>query len=95
MLKKIILLLALTALTLAACQGSATQTQAGATAAPTVVATSKAAIPTRDTTASTMACTVVSTEPEQQSPIPAVSDQEWIKGPETAAITIIEYSDFQ
>lgn len=42
-------------------------------------------------------CTVVSqaaisTEP---SPFPAVNTSDWVSGPETASVTIIEYSDFQ
>lgn len=41
-------------------------------------------------------CTVISPRPTpgptQQSP---VGESDWVKGPETAAVTLIEYSDFQ
>jgi hypothetical protein len=44
-------------------------------------------------------CTVVSTNSEPDPMIeelfPPVSANDWVKGPETARITIIEYSDFQ
>ena len=44
-------------------------------------------------------CTVVtrkySPEPTQESIFPPVSSTDWIIGPETAAVTLIEYGDFQ
>ena len=44
-------------------------------------------------------CTVVSPRPTpgptEQSLFPPASDEDWITGPENAAITIIEYGDFQ
>jgi hypothetical protein len=44
-------------------------------------------------------CTVVSPitgpEPTQDSPFPPVSEDDWVVGPEDAAITFIEYGDFQ
>jgi hypothetical protein len=44
-------------------------------------------------------CTVVSPQPTpgptEQSLFPPVTDQDWVQGPETASITIIEYGDFQ
>lgn len=44
-------------------------------------------------------CTVITSQanadPTQQSPVPAVSANDWVKGPSDASLTIIEYSDFQ
>ena len=44
-------------------------------------------------------CTVVtqqySPEPTQQSIFPPVSSTDWIIGPDTAAVTLVEYGDFQ
>ena len=44
-------------------------------------------------------CTVVSSQPTpdstERSLFPAVSDVDWVQGPDTAAVTFIEYSDFQ
>ena len=44
-------------------------------------------------------CTVASSQPTpdstEQSLFPAVSDVDWIQGSDTAAVTFIEYSDFQ
>lgn len=44
-------------------------------------------------------CTVVSRQPTpgptQESLFPSVSEDDWVKGPESAAVTLIEYSDFQ
>lgn len=44
-------------------------------------------------------CTVVSRQPTpgptEQSLIPPVSDTDWVHGPEDAAVTFIEYGDFQ
>ena len=44
-------------------------------------------------------CTVVtrqfSSEPTQQSLFPAVTDADWVIGEDTAAMTLVEYADFQ
>ncbi len=44
-------------------------------------------------------CTVVSSQPEpgptEQSIVSAVSEADWVHGPQDAEITIIEYGDFQ
>ena len=45
-----------------------------------------------------MECTLVSSEPEAPSELVAilsVKENDWVSGPETAAVTIVEYSDFQ
>ena len=51
------------------------------------------------TTGNTANCTVVSQSPTpgatEQSIFPPVSDSDWTIGPDTAAVTIIEYGDFQ
>jgi hypothetical protein len=45
-----------------------------------------------------MECTLVSNQPEAPAELAAlfgVTDDDWVQGPETAALTIVEYSDFQ
>jgi hypothetical protein len=45
-----------------------------------------------------MECTLVSDQPEAPAELVAVfgvKDDDWVEGPETAALTIVEYSDFQ
>jgi hypothetical protein len=45
-----------------------------------------------------MECTLVSDQPEAPAELVAifgVTEDDWVKGPETAALTIVEYSDFQ
>ena len=47
---------------------------------------------------SQMECTLVSDQPEAPAEYVAifgVTESDWVKGPETAAVTIVEYSDFQ
>jgi hypothetical protein len=45
------------------------------------------------------ACTVISPQPTlgptEQSLFPPVRESDWVSGPDTAGVTIIEYSDFQ
>lgn len=44
-------------------------------------------------------CTVISPRPTpgptQQSIFPPVDESDWVRGPETAGVTLIDYSDFQ
>jgi hypothetical protein len=70
------------------------------TPSPTPIATAPATSTTTAPAASSQAgCTVVSLlptqGPTQASLFPPVSDQDWVQGPESAKVTIIEYSDFQ
>lgn len=77
------------------------------TAAPTAAATqavsqnqgSSAVMPTRDPNATEMACKVVSAEPTpgptEASMFPPPGKDDWIMGDNpSAAMTVIEYSDF-
>ena len=45
-----------------------------------------------------MECTLVSSQPEAPSEYAAifsVKENDWVKGPDSAALTIVEYGDFQ
>lgn len=57
------------------------------------------ATPLPDLVAQPAGCTVVSflptPGPTEESLFPSVNDQDWTLGPRDAAITIIEYGDFQ
>jgi hypothetical protein len=47
---------------------------------------------------SQMECTLVSDQPDAPAELVAifgVTENDWVEGPETAAVTIVEYSDFQ
>jgi cyclophilin family peptidyl-prolyl cis-trans isomerase/protein-disulfide isomerase len=67
------------------------------TQAPTL--TSAATPGQASAAAQTANCTVVSrsnqANPDQASLFPAVTEADWVEGPATARVTIIEYSDFQ
>jgi hypothetical protein len=102
-------ILILLALFLASCQGfTPTPTQAipdaGEAEAPTAAPTKTLAATTVfDNTApgasSMVGCTVQSPfptpGPTEQSLFPPVGETDWVIGPDSAAITFIEYSDFQ
>ncbi len=64
-------------------------------AAPTVVLT----VPTQAALLPSSDCTVITQKPTpgptQASIYPVVSSTDWVKGPASAKVTIIEYSDFQ
>lgn len=100
MRKVVLIFLMLTALGLAGClpQVQATPTPSATTAArpaPTVVLT----VPTQAALLPDSGCTVITQKPTPgptaESIFPPVSDTEWVKGPASAKVTIIEYSDFQ
>lgn len=97
MTKKILSFLFIFAWLLAACKpASSTQAPPTETSAqvvkPTVQSTTLAPV-------SQPGCTVISrtaeTDPNGDSPIPDVSEQDWVMGPPDAYVTIIEYGDFQ
>ena len=52
-----------------------------------------------DIVAAPPGCTVASrkrgADPTQESLLPSPSEDDWVKGPDDAYVTIIEYSDFQ
>ncbi|HZD58622.1 MAG TPA: hypothetical protein VE136_17950 [Anaerolineales bacterium] len=96
---------------LAACQGAAVtevlDTPPAATAQPTPSATVQT-LPTATpsgqarsvaTPSARAQCTAVSRQPTpgptEQSLFPPASTSDWVEGPDTASVTIIEYSDFQ
>jgi len=84
----------------------AAATQPPATQAPQASATSEPQAPGPTATGAqssaqlaSMGCTVQSTfptpGPTQQSLFPQPTGDDWVSGPESAAITLMEYSDFQ
>lgn len=104
------LLLTMSAIIVTACQGGATpatgeQTAVTATSlatqSPAGTQGSPAASAPREATKLPQAanCTVVSRQPTpgptEQSLFPPVGSADWVEGAENAAVTIIEYSDFQ
>lgn len=110
MFKKIIVLLVLISIFLAACSGSESEVPAGES--PQEQAETEApagepsptteTVPTGDTAvqATEMAqatCTVVSRSQadDEQSLVPAVGSDDWSQGSDDAAVTFIEYGDFQ
>ena len=100
MRKVTLILLVFSTLVLAGClqQAQATPTSTSTTQArpaPTVVL----AVPSQPVLSPDSGCTVISQKPTPgptaESIIPPVSDTDWVKGPASAKVTIIEYSDFQ
>ena len=85
---------------LSACSSGTVAPMAALTATPAATATSTApAVPTKDTAAVEMQCRVVSfiptPEPDVTSKFPPPGADDWTLGKESAALTIIEYSDYQ
>jgi hypothetical protein len=110
MLNRTLIPLLLLVFILAACGGNGqpVETEAPATLPPEPSLPTETPLPPAATSTSgtseqavepAAGCTVVSTsaEPsaEQESLFPRVSGEDYVKGPETAKVTIIEYSDFQ
>ena len=83
--------------------GCLPQTQVVATSTPTTAArpapTVVLTVPEESSILPDSGCTVVTQKPTPgptaESAFPPVSDTDWTKGPSTARVTIIEYSDFQ
>jgi hypothetical protein len=106
MFKRLLVALMLIPLALAACSGAQPQTVMEE-AAPAVAAPPEAKPAQPDPTATTapdvavgpeMECTLVSngsSAPAELVSIFGVTEDDWVEGPETAAVTIVEYSDFQ
>jgi hypothetical protein len=109
-MKKLLLIFVLV-LALSACQGRAQTTEAppGETAeaspVPAASVTAEEVVPASTAeepagaASGPASCTVVSVRPTpgptEESLFPPVTDQDWTIGPADAAVTIIEYSDFQ
>ena len=100
MRKVILLFLILASLVLAGCLPQVQAT-------PTLTATTKAqptstvslTVPTQAVLLPDSGCTVVTQKPTPgptpETVYPAITSADWTKGPESAKVTIIEYSDFQ
>ncbi len=109
MIKKIITLMLILVVFLAACQSAATSPTAitpdpvGEDAPSTELPPLPEVSPTPATEQTGNLgganCTVISSQPEpgptEQSIVSAVSEADWVHGPEDAEVTIIEYGDFQ
>ncbi len=100
MRKAYFILLVLTTVVLAGCLPQAQ-------ASPTVTATEKArpaptvvlTVPAQSALQPDSGCTVMTRKPTpgptEESIFPSVISTDWVKGPSSARVTIIEYSDFQ
>jgi protein-disulfide isomerase len=102
MRKSILLLLVLVSLLLTSClpQAQASPTPAAtSTTNARPVPTVTLAIPTQAAFLPDSGCTVVTKKPTPgptpASIYPPVTASDWVKGPASAKVTIIEYSDFQ
>ncbi|MEA3438912.1 MAG: hypothetical protein U9R58_01370 [Chloroflexota bacterium] len=108
MKKTYLILLLLLILILAACSGTDQTTASNTEPAAQTTDTPKPISPTSEGTEPEKLpaasgdideCTVVGLlppiDPTQQALFPAVSEDDWVKGPQDADITIVEYSDFQ
>ncbi len=105
--KRVLLFMLSVALALAACQEktpapsspSPTATQTLASGASQAQPTSTVLAQAATTSTQVPGCTVISLQPTpgptEQSLFPPHLDTDWVKGPDTASVTIIEYSDFQ
>ncbi len=103
--KRLLVLLILILSLLAACSGDG-QTPVTEAPAPQEESQPEVAAPTQATaptevaaiTGPRMECTLVSSQPDAPAELVAifgVTADDWVKGPDTAAVTFVEYSDFQ
>ena len=102
MKKSFLLYLLLMAVGLAGClpQVQATPTSTStATTEARPASTVVLSVPTQSAFLPDPGCTVITQKPTPgptvESIYPSVSDADWVKGPASAKVTIIEYSDFQ
>lgn len=99
MLRRLVFVLFVLSIALAACQANPAATQPTATTAP-LPPSGEVVTPPEMPEGSPMAgCVPVvfnpTPEPTLAALLPPPAEGEWIKGPESALVTIIEYSDFQ
>ena len=100
MRKFILLYMLVVALMVAGCLQ---QTQANPTSTATTIAhpapTTVVTVPAQAALFPESGCTVVTQKPTEgptpTSIYPTVTDTDWVKGPASASVTIVEYSDFQ
>ena len=104
MLRRLVFILFVLSMALAACQANQagtqpTATQPTATTAPLPPTGETAAPPEMPEGVPMADCVPVSSnptpEPTMAALLPPPQEGEWIKGPDSALVTIIEYSDFQ
>ena len=100
MRKFILIVLILASLALTGCFPEVQTTPtATATSVPSPAPTVVLSVPTESNLLPDSGCTVISTKPTPgptaESVFPPISDTDWVKGPASAKVTIIEYSDFQ
>ncbi len=100
MRKIVLLFLMLIAVVLSGCLP---QTQASPTSTTTTVAhpapTTVVTVPAQASILPDSGCTVITQKPTPgptaETIYPPITGADWIKGPDTAKVTILEYSDFQ
>lgn len=107
MTKRLLIPLTMLVLLLAACSGAEAPTNEASAAElsaplgePVESSPTATSAPTQKAVSEglQMECTLVSNQPEapaELASILGVKEGDWVSGPETAAVTIVEYSDFQ
>jgi predicted small secreted protein len=103
MIKRIFFITILLSLVLAACQGTSpiatedTSSSADQAATMTEVEPTQEPVSTEEEASPppTAIEADTSTDSTPESPFSPVSNDEWVVGPESAAVTLVEYGDFQ